>query len=376
MNSRDSLKVIHISEDARGGGQFQYMIDIVSDSDLNYQIICPDLSESLVEKCNSIHHKFQYIKLRVLNVKSAFSFILFFIPEVFSLIRKLRKQKPDVVVCHSSIQVKGIIASRLVGIPCVWIMHDSFISGLSQFIFMLFNRFCKHYIFVSSRSQQFYNQHFKSLHNKKQSVIPSAVDHLRYNKGSSEKLPSNLFNIVTTCYINKWKGLELFIDIASLMKEYNKDLQFHIIGPILKSRREYANTLLDKISVLNLKNITLHGYRSDIPEYLKSASLYLCTSTHESSPISVWEAMATGLPILSSDVGDIGSYVEDTESGIVIKNRIASHYCEAILKIKEDDQLRKKYSQNAHETTLAQFSKTSFQARHRNFYQNAANSSI
>ena len=86
--------------------------------------------------------------------------------------------------------------------------------------------------------------------------------------------------------------------------------------------------------------------------------------------------MATGLPILSSDVGDIGSYVEDTESGIVIKNRIASHYCEAILKIKEDDQLRKKYSQNAHETTLAQFSKTSFQARHRNFYQNAANSSI
>jgi len=373
MSFLNRLKVIHISEDARGGGQFQYMIDIISGFD-DHEVICPDLSESARKKYSSIYHKFHHAKLRVLNVKSALSYILFFIPEVLSLIKKLRKDQPDIVVCHSSIQIKGVIASRCIKTPCVWVMHDSFISGLSKLIFKLFYRFCDHFIFVSHRSQKFYNSQFSNLYSKKQTVIPSSVDHVRFNLGSSDKLSSKAFNVVTTCYINKWKGLELLIEVAALMQRYDEQIHFHVIGPILESRRDYADTLLDKISKQKLKNISLHGYQADIPEYLKSASLYLCTSTYESSPISIWEAMASGLPILTSDVGDIKSFVKDTESGIVISSRNPNSYIEAILEIKKNHLLRKKYGLNAHRTSLEHFSKKSFQDKHRNFYQNVANS--
>ncbi len=373
MISRDSPKVVHISEDSRGGGQFQYILDIATDSKGDYTVICPELDESLTNSVGSLNFKLITINLQVLNTKRIFAFLVSFITEIRTIAKILEQNNPDIVVCHGATQVKGVVAAYLAKIPSIWVMHDSYLSGISKIIFGVFHRLCSNYIFVSERSRKFYNNTFSGLNSSLQVVIPSSIDHDKYKPGTSAVLPEIGFHVITTCYINKWKGLELLIDIAHYIQQGgHHDIVFHIIGPILKSRQRYADTLMDKISSLQVENITFHGYRSNIPEYLKSASIYLCTSTHESSPISIWEAMATGLPIVSSDVGDLISIVGNTNGGIVLTDRLAKSYVDAILELRANDDLRKKFGQNAYQATLVHFSKTSFQDNHRRFYLKVA----
>ena len=372
MSSQGSLKVIHISEDARGGGQFQYIVDIAQDEANDYAVVCPQIDGAIKQKVHGLGIKVLTQDLQILNRKGVWSYIRRFNRETSALTRTLTELNPDIVVCHGAIQVKGVVAARKAKIPSVWVMHDSYLGSVSRILFRRYRRYCDHFIFVSERSRQFYNMSFPSIQSTNQVVIPSSIDHTIYTPGSSNVLPRDEFHVITTCYINKWKGLELLIDIAKEMHlQGHHDIKFHIVGPILKSQQSYADTLLSKISAYNLKNVILHGYRSNIPEYLQSGSLYLCTSTHESSPISVWEAMATALPIVSSDVGDLPSIVEDSQSGIILKNRTAQSYVSEILRLRNNDELRKKWGQNALKTSML-FSQESFQQRHRSFYLNVA----
>lgn len=374
MSSQGSLKVIHISEDARGGGQFQYIMDIAQDQAHDYTVVCPQIDEVINQKVLSLNVKIHTQSLQILNKKGAWSYIQKFRREVSTLAGILQELDPDVVVCHGALQVKGILAAHKANMPSIWVMHDSYLDCVSKVIFNRYRRYCDHFIFVSERSRQFYNRSFPRLQLANQVVIPSSIDHTIYTPGSSDVLPRDEFHVITACYINKWKGLELFIDIANEMQQQgHHDIKFHVVGPILKSRQSYADTLLRKISSYKIENVILHGYRSDIPEYLQSSSVYLCTSTHESSPLSVWEAMATGLPIISSDVGDLHSIVGDSRSGIVLKNRNAQSYVNAILRLRNNDELRKKWGQNALKASII-FSKESFHRRHRSFYLNVVNS--
>ena len=374
MSSLSSLKVIHISEDARGGGQFQYILDIAQDKSNDYTVVCPQIDKSIRLKTKDLDIKFQTQNLKTLNKRGVWSYLLNLTTEIKSLTKTLKEIKPDVVVCHGAIQVKGILAAHKARIQSVWVMHDSYLDSVSKLIFKRYSRYCKHFIFVSERSREYYNTAFPNLQSANQEVIPSCIDHNIYTPGLSAVLPNDEFHVITTCYINKWKGLELFLDIANVIQQKgHNEIKFHIIGPILKSRQAYADTLLNKISTLNIENVILHGYRSNIPEYLRSASLYLCTSTHESSPISVWEAMATALPIVSSDVGDMRSIIENSQSGIVLKDRNVTSFVQEILRLRDDDDFRKKCADNALQASM-NFSKEIFQERHRSFYLTVAHS--
>ncbi|MEM9736627.1 MAG: glycosyltransferase [Pseudomonadota bacterium] len=56
--------------------------------------------------------------------------------------------------------------------------------------------------------------------------------------------------------------------------------------------------------------VTLLGARSDVPDLLVGADIFLQTSTYEGMPIALIEAMRAGLPIVASDVGACGEMLE------------------------------------------------------------------
>jgi len=294
---------------------------------------------------------------------------------VIKLIKVIRAENFDLIVCHSAIQIKGVIVAYILNKPCIWVMHDSYLSGLSKVIFTPISRLCKNYLFVSDRSKEYYNKSFKHISYKNQIVIPSCIDHNQYFPENSSLLTADRFNVITTCYINKWKGLELLIDIAYQCKiSGSTDIQFHIIGPILESRKTYAASLTKRIDELQLDNIEFHGYASNINEFLNSAQLYLCTSTYESSPISIWEAMATGLPILSYDVGDLNKIIAKYHCGKIITTRDPKLFFQNIEYYKSDPSLLKEQGNNSYKATFELFNKKCFIENHQNFYQSVVES--
>ncbi len=73
------------------------------------------------------------------------------------------------------------------------------------------------------------------------------------------------------------------------------------------------------------------GFIGDVLPYLQAATLYVQSSRTEGVSQTVLEAMATGLPVVATDVGGTGMIVEDRCTGRLIPPRSAADLTEAIL---------------------------------------------
>jgi glycosyltransferase involved in cell wall biosynthesis len=89
---------------------------------------------------------------------------------------------------------------------------------------------------------------------------------------------------------------------------------------IIIGEGELRNELEKQIQELNLQDsISLKGKRDQkyIAELMNRSKLFFLSSTTEGSPKVIYEAMACGLPILSTNVGDVNENTSNENSVIV-----------------------------------------------------------
>ena len=99
------------------------------------------------------------------------------------------------------------------------------------------------------------------------------------------------------------------------------------------------------------KGLTDHvhflGSRSDIPGLLNAADIALLCSHEEGLPNAVLEAMASGTPVIATEVGGTGEILEDNVTGLLVPARDPAALSEAILKLAQDDTHRRTVGTNA-----------------------------
>ena len=90
--------------------------------------------------------------------------------------------------------------------------------------------------------------------------------------------------------------------------------------------------------------VSMLGQRTDIYKLLSEADVFVLSSTYEGMPMTIIEAMGTGLPVISTNVGGISSMIEDNRTGILV-NTDVSELASAMLKMRDEayrDSLGKK----------------------------------
>lgn len=65
------------------------------------------------------------------------------------------------------------------------------------------------------------------------------------------------------------------------------------------------------------KRIILLGVRNDVIDILRVASVFVLSSISESLPLSIQEAIASGLPVIATNVGGVSELVDDKQNGII-----------------------------------------------------------
>jgi glycosyltransferase involved in cell wall biosynthesis len=94
----------------------------------------------------------------------------------------------------------------------------------------------------------------------------------------------------------------------------------------------YALGLQDKVHLL--------GVRSDIPEVLNAADVFVLSSDYEGNPLSVMEAMAAGKPVICTAVGGVPELVEDGGGGLLVPPGDAKALACAMRRMLEDPRAR------------------------------------
>jgi glycosyltransferase involved in cell wall biosynthesis len=100
----------------------------------------------------------------------------------------------------------------------------------------------------------------------------------------------------------------------------------------------------------------LLGHRTDVPRLLGAADVALLTSVSEGIPLSLIEAMAAGLPVVSTRVGGVPEVVEEGQTGLLAPSGDVPALAEALLRLADDPALRAAMGARARERARALFS--------------------
>jgi glycosyltransferase involved in cell wall biosynthesis len=154
--------------------------------------------------------------------------------------------------------------------------------------------------------------------------------------------------IFTNARIAPQKGLEYLIDAFKEVIEKVPDAI--LVIKAYSSDRKYEGKILRKITELNLKNRVMIIKRQvpyeDLPKYYAIADVFVLPSVSEALGVVLLEAMASGVPIVATNVGGITDIVIHEYNGLLVRPHDSQGLAEAILKVLINEDLRKKLIQN------------------------------
>lgn len=93
------------------------------------------------------------------------------------------------------------------------------------------------------------------------------------------------------------KNHSLIVELAARLKNKRPDIKFLLVGPNVQQLISALNG--------NFANVVTLGYRRDISEMMQCADMFIFPSVSEGMPNALIEAMAAGLPVVTSDVDEI-----------------------------------------------------------------------
>lgn len=179
-----------------------------------------------------------------------------------------------------------------------------------------------------------------------------------------KELSDTDFVLCTVAILKKQKGLEYLIKALSELKNH-EDIKLLIAGSGI-----LLEELEKQVHRYGLENkVFFLGYRRDLGNILSGSDVFVLSSIQEGLPMSIIEALAVGLPVITTDVGGCSELVIDNENGIVINSGSSGELADAILKLYKSREELGKYTQKNRERYKQLFSLDAMVNSHVQEYQ-------
>ncbi|MBR4656598.1 MAG: glycosyltransferase family 4 protein [Oscillospiraceae bacterium] len=152
-------------------------------------------------------------------------------------------------------------------------------------------------------------------------------------------LPKDAFLILTVAELHPRKNLKTSIAAIAKLKEFPIYYVLFGNGILEDELKAFCNEchVADKVFFA--------GYRRDVPSIMKCCDLFLFPSKREGLGLAGIEAMASGLPVVSSNINGILDYMEQGKTGIMCDPDDVEGFANAILELYQDPERRKKIAE-------------------------------
>jgi glycosyltransferase involved in cell wall biosynthesis len=115
--------------------------------------------------------------------------------------------------------------------------------------------------------------------------------------------------------------------------------------------------------------VELLGARGDVRELLASSDIFVLSSRSEGHPVSLLEAMATGLPVVATDVGGVAESVVHGQTGLLVPAGEVTALAAALERLVDDEQLRRRLGTAGRVRACELFDLARFRSSHVELYQ-------
>lgn len=282
--------------------------------------------------------------------------------KLFSLLRK---------------DVKAVIAftphSNLLGLPIAWLArvpvrvgtHHGYIEGSSNTMAWLHgrltnSRFVSGMVAVSAQVRDYALKREKALP-ERLVVIENGIEPLAKNFlepvrrqaiRSELGVPENGLLLLTVGRLTVQKGHTILLEAIAQISQSNFNVRFAFAG-----EGPQRAALEAQIAVLGIADkVVLLGVRDDISDLLLSADVFVQPSLWEGLSLALLEALQAGLAVLATRVEGVVDVVENGQSALLVPPNDVSALAEALERIIQDADLRKRIGQAGQERVEKHYS--------------------
>lgn len=230
------------------------------------------------------------------------------VSRIKQFIKVYKEFKPDIVFAHSELpSIYGRLANIFIkkNFKFVTVLHSATNKDFENS--KIENLICNMNDMVVAVSEAGLN-HYKNTFNYNKIIqIPNGINLQRYSsidtKTARQSLNINDLDkiILQVGRISEVKGQIHSLELLKELLKFNPNYKLWLAG--LTEDSNYLHLLNEYIKNNNLEdNVSFLGSREDIPELLAASNLYLMPSYAEAQGIALIEALASGIPIISSDI--------------------------------------------------------------------------
>lgn len=276
----------------------------------------------------------------------------------------IEEYKPDIVHTHAAkAGALGRRAAHKCGVPIIihtfhgHVFH-SYFSKIKTAIYKQIERSLAKkstgIIAISEQQKLELSEIHKICPAEKIEIIPLGLDLTKFNSNKSEnrarmrKELNLLDDEVALAIIGRLAPVKdhlFFLDvIENVATKTTKKIRVFIVGD--GSERATIENKAEEINKKFQNLITFTSWIEDVAPLNHAMDIVCLTSKNEGTPVSLIEAQAAGVPVISTNVGGVKDIIEDGKTGFIVEPNDLISYTEKLLNLIEHESLRKNMSEN------------------------------
>ena len=246
------------------------------------------------------------------------------IPKIFKVFKKLNEYKPDVIHAHlggvAFAVIWGLLKSKTVVATVHTKPEKAFSNTVQRFVKMALKRRKLMLVAVSKENYDFVKQYYSISDDA--FYVNNGIDTERFFSKAHDN-----FTVVHVGRQDENKNQSALIRSFSKLHKENPEALLYLVGD-----GELNCRLKEEAEALGLANsVIFTGNVQNTEDYYAKSDLYVQCSHREAMPLSILEAMAASLPIVSTSVGGIADVVNG--NGFLVPDNSDEELTNAMLKI-------------------------------------------
>lgn len=317
------MKILHIVSSLNVGGAERFVIDLAIEQEISLNLNVAILSMgNKKEPLEDEVHKNNISLLHETNISK------------LSVIFK----QYDVIHVHSShCLLRALLASLFQPVRVIYTRHNEVVHTTFKWKVTYLLAYLKLYkmIFVAEKAKSNYLKVYSFFEKKSQAILNGVLPM------SKEKLVSNSIRLSHVGRFVELKSQHILIEAVAQLPEHlqNKiEVSFFGTGPLLNKNKELAKQETPNVLV-NFK-----GFVTDRNEIYQNTDIIIVTSETEGLSLAILESLASGTPVIASDVGGNPELVNNGVNGFLYEYGDENTLAKKIAKLIEEKELYKNFS--------------------------------